>query len=51
MGPLLRQPAGQVGGTFAAIETGLGFGQKSRSIKDLERIRREILGALDPQCG
>src|SRR5947207_849467 len=39
MGPLLRQPAGQNRGTFAAIETGLGFGQKSRSIKDLERIQ------------
>src|SRR5206468_13038222 len=29
----------RIGGTFAAIETGLGFGQKSRSIKDLERIQ------------
>src|SRR2546429_9027993 len=31
-------------GTFAAIETRLGFGQKSRSIKDLERIQ-----ARDPR--
>ena len=49
-GTLARQPAGQNRGTFAGTETGMGFGQKSRSSR-IERIQARGPQNLDRQCG